>query len=152
MAKVIIIYESKYGNTRLVAETIAGAMSEVSGIEITLIELKEIDLNMLNQFDAILVGSPNHMGNATKSIRKFIDGLGKVNLEGKPAAVFDTYIGNDFEKAVRKMEKQMGKTAPGLKLAAPGLSIRVERMKGPVTEGELPKCKEFGVKITTKLK
>ena len=152
MAKVIIIYESKYGNTRLAAETIAGAMSEVSGVETTLIELKEIDLNILNQFDAIVMGSPNHMGNATKSIRKFIDGLEKVNLEAKPAAVFDTYIGNDFKKAVVKMEKQISKKAPGLKLAAPGLSIRVNGMKGPITEGELPRCRDFGIKIATQLK
>ena len=151
LAKAIVIYESKYGNTKLVAETIAGGMREVSGVETVLSEMKEADLKQLNKFDAILVGSPNHIGNATKSIRKFIDGLGKLNLEGKLSAVFDTCIGNDFEKAVRKMEKQMSKKAPGLKLAAPGLSIRVEGMKGPVTEGELPKCTDFGAKIATQL-
>ena len=50
------------------------------------------------------------------------------------------------------MEKQIGDKAPGLKLAVPGLSIRVDGMKGPITEGELPKCKEFGLKIATRLK
>ena len=152
MAKVIVIYESKYGNTRLVAETIAEGMREVSEVKTVLSELKEVDLNQLNEFDAILVGSPNHIGNATKNIRKFIDGLGKLDLEGKLTAVFDTYIGNDFAKAVKKMEKQMSKKAPGLKLAAHGLSIKVEGMKGPITEGELSKCREFGVKISTQLK
>lgn len=152
MKKAIVIYESKYGNTKLVAETIAGGMREVSGVETVLSELKEADLKQLNDFDVILVGSPNHIGNATRSIRKFIDELGKLNLEGKLAAVFDTYIAKDFDKAVRKMEKQMNKKAPGLKLAAPGLSIKVEGMKGPVTVGELPKCTEFGAKIAAQLK
>ena len=152
MAKVIVIYESKYGNTKLVAETIIEGMREISGVEAVLGELSEVDLNQLNEFDAILVGSPNHIGNATRKIRKFIDGLGKPNLERKLAAVFDTYIGNDFEKAVRKMEKRMSKKAPGLRLAAAGLSIRVEGMRGPITEGELPKCKEFGVRIAAQLK
>ena len=152
MAKVIVVYESKYGNTKLVAETIVDGMREVSGIETVLSELKEVDLNQLIDFDVILVGSPNHMGNATRSIRKFIDKLGKLNLKGKLAAVFDTYLSGDFEKAVKKMEKQIREKAPGLKLAAPGLSIRVEGMKGPITEGELPKCKEFGVKVATQLK
>ena len=152
MAKVIVVYESKYGNTKLVAEKITEGMRGVAGIETVLAELKEVDLSQLVGFDAILVGSPNHIGGATRSIRKFIDALGKLNLEGNLAAVFDTYLGGDFEKAVKKMEKQISEKAPGLKLAAPGLSIRVEGMKGPITEGELPKCKEFGVKIATQLK
>lgn len=152
MAKVIVIYESRYGNTKLVAETIVEGVREVSGVETVLNELKEVDLNQLAEFDGILVGSPNHIGGATRSIRKFIDELGKLNLEGKLAAVFDTYIGKDFEKAVRKMEKQISEKVPDLKLVAPGLSIRVAGMKGPIVEGELPKCKEFGVKIATQLK
>ena len=152
MAKAIVVYESKYGNTKLVAETIIEGMRGVSGIETILGEVKEVDLNQLSDFDAIVVGSPNHMGGATRSIRKFIDKVGKLNLEGKLAAVFDTYLGGDFEKAVKKMEKQIGEKAPGLKLATPGLSIRVDGMKGPITEGELPKGKEFGAKIATQLK
>ena len=152
MAKIIVVYESKYGNTRLVADKIVEGMREVSGVETVLGELKEVDPNRLTDFDAILVGSPNHIGSATRSIRKFIDKLGKLDLEGKLAAVFDTYLGGDFEKAVKKMEKQISKEAPGLKLATPGLSIRVEGMKGPIAEGELPKCRDFGVKIANLLK
>jgi len=152
VAKVVVVYESKYGNTKLVAETIIEGMKEVSGIETVLSELKEVDLNQVREFDAILVGSPNHIGGATRSIKKFIDKLGNLNLEGKLAAVFDTYIGKDFEKAVKKMEKQISEKVPGLKLAAPGLSIRVKGMKGPIAEGELPKCKEFGTKIAIQTK
>jgi flavorubredoxin len=152
MVKALVTYESKYGNTKLVAETIAAGMREVSGVEAGLSELKEVDLNKLNEFDAILIGSPNHMGGATRGIRKFIDKLGKVNIEEKLAAVFDTYMGGDFEKAVKKMEKQISEKVSGLKLVAPGLSIRVEKAKGPITEGELPKCKEFGVKIAIQIK
>ena len=152
MARVIIIYESKYGNTKLVAEAIAEGMREVSGVETVLSELREVELNRLTGFDAILVGTPNHMGGATRSISKLIGELGKLTLEGKLAAVFDTYIGKDFEKAVKKMEKQIREKVSGLKLAAPGLSIKVAGMKGPISEGELPKGKEFGVKVARQLK
>jgi len=152
MAKVIVVYESKYGNTRIVAEKIINSMREVSGVETVLAELKEVDLSQLDGSDAILIGSPNHMGGATRNIRKFIDALGKPDLEGKLAAVFDTYLGGDFEKAVKKMEKRISEKVPALKLAAPGLSIRVEGMKGPITEGELSKCKEFGLKMAKQLK
>jgi len=156
MAKVIVVYESKYGNTKLVAETIIEGMSKVEGIDTVIRELKEVDLNKIADYDAILIGSPNHYGGPTKGVKEFIDKLGKVNLEGKLFAVFDTYLGKRsdyfFEKAVKKMEKRINEKVPRLKQIAPGLSIKVQGMKGPLVEGELPKCKEFGKKIATQLK
>jgi len=35
---------------------------------------------------------------------------------------------------------------------ASGLSIKVQGMKGPIVEEDLPKCKEFENKITTQIK
>jgi len=152
MAKVIVVYESKYGNTKLAAETITEGLREVPGTEAVLSEIKEVDPNQLAEYDAILVGSPNHMGGATRSVRKFIDRLGELNPGRKLGAVFDTYINRDFEKAVKKMEKQISEKVPELKLTVPGLSIRVNGMKGPIAEGELLKCRGFGVKIATHVK
>ena len=146
---IIVVYESKYGNTKLVAEAIIEGMSQVSGMEAILTELNDVDLSQIGKFDIVLVGSPNHIGGATRSIRKFIDKLGKINLKGKKAAVFDTYMSGDYEKAIKKMEKQIGEKAPGLKIVVPGLSIRVDKMKGPIKDGELPKCKDFGMRIAT---
>jgi len=152
LAKVIVVYESKYGNTKLVAETIIEGMKQVKGIETALNEVKEIDLHQISSYDAILIGSPNHIGGPTRSIKKFIDKLGKLNLGEKRFAVFDTYLGKDFEKAVKKMEKRINEKAPGMKMITPGLSIRVQGMKGPIAEAELPKCKEFGKKLANQIK
>ena len=152
MARVIVIYESKYGNTKLVAESIIEGMREAPEMEIVLNELKDVELNQLAEFDAIVVGSPNHVGKATRGIRKFIDKVGKLNLKGKLVAVFDTCFDKDYEKAVKKMEQQISEKAPGLKQVTPGLSIKVEGMEGPIAEGELPKCKEFGAKVATQIK
>lgn len=152
MAKIIVVYESKHGNTKLVAEAIIEGINEIEEIETVLSELKEVDLKNIADYDAILVGSPNHFGGPTRSIKKFIDKLGKLNLKGKMFAVFDTYLGTDFEKAVKKMEKRINEKVSGSKQLVPGLSIKVQGMKGPISEGELPKCKEFGNKIATQLK
>jgi flavodoxin len=151
-ARVIVVYESKYGNTKLVAQTIAEAMGELQGVETVVSEVKELDLAKIPDYDAVLVGSPNHMGGPTGGVKKFIDKLGKLHLEGKLFAAFDTYGGKDFEKATKKLEKTISEKVPGSKLSAPGLSIRVEGMKGPISEGELPRCKEFGKRIATQLK
>jgi flavodoxin len=153
MAKrVIIVYESKYGNTKLVAEKIAEGMREVEGTEAVVNEIKQVDLKKVADYDAILMGSPNHLGGPTRDIRKFIDKLGKLDLEGKLFAAFDTHLEKSFEQATRKMEKGISEKVPRAKLATPGLSIRVEGAKGPISQGELPKCKEFGKKIATQLK
>ena len=151
MAKVLLVYESKYGNTKLVAETIAEGIKEASDNQTAIYELKEIVLKQSPDFDVLLIGSPNHMGGPTGGIKKFISELGRLEVKGKYAAVFDTYMAKDYEKAVRKMERQIGEKAPGLTLAAPGLSIRVDGMKGPISADELPKCKEFGVNIASRL-
>ena len=152
-AKVIVVYESKYGNAKLVAETIAEGMREVAGIEAVVSQVKEVDLSKIPDYDAILVGSPCHIGGPTGGIKKFIGKLGKLPLEGKFFAVFDTYLlSKSFEQATRKLEERIRDKVPGAKLAAPGLSIRVNGTKGPISEGELPKCKEFGTRIATQMK
>ena len=152
LAKVIVIYESRYGNTKLVAEEIVEGMRDVEGTEVALIELKEVDLDKILDYHAILIGSPNHFGGPTRSIKKLIDRLGKLTLKKRVFAVFDTYIKRDLEKAVKKMEKRIKEKVPESNLLVPGLSIKVQGMKGPILEEELPRCKEFGNKIAAQLK
>jgi flavodoxin len=149
MPKAIVIYESMFGNTKRAAETIVAGMKE-AGTEAVISTPKEAEEMELTGFDAIVIGSPNHMGSPTKGIRKFIDGLEKLGLEKKMAAVFDVHT-KDYEKAVKKMEKQLGEKAPGLTLATPGLSLGVVGMRGPISESELSKCKEFGLVIANRL-
>jgi len=151
-AKVIVVYESKYGNAKLVAETIAEGMGQVEGVETIVSEVKEVDLKKVPDYDAILVGSPTHIDRPTGGIKKFIGKLGKLPLEGKSFAAFATYLlDKSFEQATKRLEKRISEKVPGAKLAAPGLSIRVAGMKGSISEGELSKCKEFGNRIATQL-
>ena len=152
MVKVFVVYDTKYGNTKLVAETIVEGMGEVEGIETDISDVEKIDLKKIADYDAILIGSPTHFGGPARGINKFIDKLGKLDLKAKWVAVFDTYIKEDFEKSVKKMEKRISEKVPRLKLITSGLSIRVDDMKGPITDGELPKCRDFGKKIATHLK
>jgi len=135
-----------------VAETIIEGINEIEPIEAVLKEPKHMEPTEVLDYDVILIGSPNQIGGTTRGIRRFIDKLGKIGLEGKIGAVFDTYMGGDFNKAVRKMEKRINEKVPGLKIITHGLSIKVKGMKGPIVEGELSKCKDFGEKIANQLK
>ena len=153
MVKVFVIYDTKWGNTKLVAETIVEGMKEVEGIETTISDVEEVDLKKVADSDTILIGSPNHIGGPVRGIKKLIDKLGKLDLKAKWVAVFDTSFGGpNFEKATKKMEKRISEKILGLKLMVPGLSIKVGGMKGPIVDGELPKCKDFGKKIANQLK
>ena len=146
--KVLILYDTKYGNTKKVAEIIGEGLNIVEENVITIENVKEIDLNKDLTYDLILIGSPNHVGSHTKNVKKFIKNIPKAALKAKSFAVFDTYMGKDFEKAVRKMEKQINEVMPNLNKVSPGLSIKVGGMKGPIVDEDLPKCKEFGIKLT----
>ena len=87
-------------------------------------------------------------------MKKFVNRLAELDLKAKNVAVFGTYSGRvrDPDRAVKKLEKMAEKKLPNLKLISPSLSIRVNGIPGPLVEGELPKCKDFGRRIANQLK
>ena len=154
LVKVFVVYDTKYGNTKLVGETIVEGIREVEGIETSIGYVKEIDIGKLVDYDAIVLGAPNHMGRPSQTIKKFVNRLAELDLKAKNVAVFGTYSGRvrDPDRAVKKLEKMAEKKLPNLKLISPSLSIRVNGIPGPLVEGELPKCKDFGRRIANQLK
>lgn len=145
--KILIAYDSKYGNTKKVAELIGEGLKTVEGNTVSIENVKEINLEKDETYDLILIGSPNHVGSHIGSVKKFIKKLASASLKGDNYAVFDTYVGKDFEKVTSKMEKQIVKVIPNMKKVSSGLSIKVGGMKGPIVDEDLPKCKEFGIKL-----
>jgi menaquinone-dependent protoporphyrinogen IX oxidase len=154
LVKVFVIYDTKYGNTKLAAENIVKGMREVEGIETAISYVKEIDIGTVADYDAIVLGAPNHMGRPSRTMKKFVEKLAELDLKAKNVAVFGTYSGTvrPVDRAVKKMEKMVAKKLPSLNLISSGLSVRVNGIPGPIVEGELPKCVEFGKKIASQLK
>jgi multimeric flavodoxin WrbA len=154
LVKVFAVYDTKYGNTKLAAENILKGIREVEGIETSIGYVKEIDIGKVADYDAIVFGAPNHMGKPSRTMKKFVDRLAELDLKAKDAAVFGTYSGRKrtVDRAVRKLEKMVEKKLPNLKLISPGLSIRVNGIPGPLVDGELPKCVDFGKKIAGQLR
>jgi menaquinone-dependent protoporphyrinogen IX oxidase len=150
--RVFVVYDSKYGNTKEVAESIVQGLTE-EGIETGIGYAKEVEPRSLLCYDALIIGAPNHMGQPSRTINKFVDSLAGIQLNAKTAATFDTYFqrGRYFEKAMQKIEKHISQRLPNLTLVKPGLSVRVRGVNGPIVEGELPKAKEFGKKFANRL-
>jgi flavodoxin len=152
--KVFVIYDSKYGNTKLVAKKIVEGLNLAGGIDVAVEYVKDVDPQKLVDNDLLMFGAPNHMGKPSRTMRKFVDVLSNSHLDAKWVAVFDTYFQRQryFQKAMKKLERQINEHLPGLELLTPGLSLRVKGVNGPVADGELVKAVEFGERIGNKLK
>ncbi len=151
--KAFIIYDSKYGNTKAVAEHILEGLKAVEGNEATAGYVKEVDFQSLVCYNALIVGAPNHMGSPSQTMKKFIDRLAELDLKASNVAVFGTYSGRKrpIDRAVKKLEIILRKKLPKLKIFTPSLSVRVKGVTGPVMDGELTKSKEFGNRIAIQL-
>ena len=150
---VFIAYDSKYGNTKLAAESVLEGIRENRTIEAAIGSVKETDPKSIAKYDAIVFGAPNHMGRPSKTMKKFVDDLARLEPKTKQVAVFGTYAGRirAVDRAVKKLERMVREKLPNARLVLPGLSVRVNGVTGPVVEGELPKCVEFGKKIAGQL-
>lgn len=149
MVKVLVGYDTKYGNTKIAAQKIQEGLEKVGGIKTKLHNVKEIEEESLVDFDAIVFGGPNHMGRPTGTIKNFVNKLAGFESNLRKVAIFGTYAGKERieDRAVRKLEKIVRTELTNLDFVEPTLSIRVKRLRGPIIEGELPKCIDFGEKI-----
>ena len=89
LAKVLVVYDSKTGNTQKMAEAIAEG-ARTTGQGITLKNVKEAILKDLEEANGIILGSPTHFGTMSDDLKKFIDESVKIRgrLEGKVGAAF----------------------------------------------------------------
>jgi menaquinone-dependent protoporphyrinogen IX oxidase len=151
--KGIIVYDTSYGNTKKIAETITETLRE-SGIEVDLFYVKDVKKLRPTDYSFLVLGSPIKFGTISFAIKFF---LGKVMGEEwahKPIAAFDTENPKNMEKkewsAVEKIseglkERKMNQLSPVLKAA-------VHDWKGPLVEGEIKRAKDHARELVSKSK
>lgn len=93
MAEVLIVYTSMFGNTEKLAHSVADGARSVAEVVVTLRIAEAVTLEEVRRCDAIVLGSPVHMGMLDWRIKKFIDShiyqLWLTNeLVGRVAGVF----------------------------------------------------------------
>lgn len=150
MKKFLVVYDTKYGNTKLVAEKIAEGIRGANSTEVSVNNVRNLDPKEVSECETLVIGCPTHFGKSTRKINKFIDTLSRGGMKAKYAATFSTYFGQDSGKAVKEMEKRIGDKKPGLNIISPGLSIDVKGMKGPVPAEELRRSLEFGKMVASR--
>jgi len=156
--KGIVVYDTSYGNTEKIAETIAETLKE-SGIDVDLFDVKGVKKLSARDYDFLVLGSPTRFGTMSFAVRGFLGKVKKEEWMSKPFAAFDTENPENIEKArVEKKEwsaaekiaerlkdKKMSQLLPVLKAAVLG-------QKGPLEEGEIERTKDYARELATKLK
>ncbi len=104
----IVVYDSWSGNTQLIAESMAEAISCPA------IPLNDIDDYPVSDYDLLMIGSPVHSGMPTDRIKDFLNGLETPHR----TAVFVTFGAPFFgpfaaEKCLNGMEKRLRGTCIG---------------------------------------
>jgi len=89
MAKVIVIYYSRTGNTKKMAELVVEGIKKEE-VETVLKDVKDVDADELLKYDALVIGSPTYYGTMSSEIKKLLDDSVKFHgrLEGKVGAAF----------------------------------------------------------------
>jgi NAD(P)H dehydrogenase (quinone) len=88
--KISIVYYSKTGKTKAMAEIVAAGMKEIEGIEVCLFDVDHVDAGYINESKAVIFGTPTYYANMCWQIKKWFDEGGKYNLSGKLGAAFAT--------------------------------------------------------------
>ena len=91
MAKAIVVYYSRSGNTKKMAEIIAKAMNE-SDLPTECKSVDKVKPEDLLGFDAIVVGSPTYYGHMAGPLKQMFDELVSSHgqLDGKVGAAFSS--------------------------------------------------------------
>lgn len=121
--KIAILYDSKYGNTKQVAEFLVEKM-QASGYEVRLFRTtasKPADL-LAFQPEAILVGGPTHMHKPARTLSQYIKKLGKLGHQSpiQKAAVFNCYT---IDNVCKIIHDQISDAFPKIEMFEKSLPI-----------------------------
>ncbi len=90
--KILVLYHSKGGNTRRLAEAIAKGVDSVDGAEAVLKKTDEVTKEDFVSAEGIIAGSPVYFGLMAAELKKVFDDFVSVRkkMEGKVGAAFAT--------------------------------------------------------------
>jgi flavodoxin len=85
---ILVVYYSKYGNTKRIAQSIADTLKQSGSAR--LVNIEQLSANDLRDASLVVVGSPTHYQAVPKSVRSVIKTLPKHSMRGKWVATYDT--------------------------------------------------------------
>lgn len=91
MAKVLVCYYSRTGNTEKMAEKIAGVIKK-ERLEVDLKKVEDVSVDELLDYDGMIFGSPTYYGSMAWPVKKLLDESVKYHgrLKGRVGGAFST--------------------------------------------------------------
>jgi flavodoxin len=147
--KVLVVYDSFFGNTEKVARAIAAAFGEdeLQGV----MRAADASAARLQEIDLLIIGSPTRQFNASPATMAFLQGLPAGALKGKRVAAFDTRLSlsdigsglgrffvRTFGYADRPIVKRL--IEKGGTLVGEPCGFLVKDSEGPLLDGELDRA------------
>lgn len=138
--KVLIVYDSVFGNTEQVAQAIGNALGSQEDVET--LRVSNVEPEKLTGLELLIVGSPTHGGRPTPVIQDFLNRVSEPAIRGINVAAFDTRLST---RLVGIFGYAAGRIADSLKrkggtiIASPE-GFFVKGGKGPLKEGELERA------------
>ena len=147
--KVLILYYSRSGNTKKMANAIAEAMKS-SAINVTIEDVGKFDISLLPNYDSIVLGSPTYFSNVSWQVKKVIDEsivhYGGRKLKGKVAGIFTSAGSSANGKDCLKMLEVALGLHHGMKVVQGILRVDGE------SDNEVEKrCQEYGKKLVKEI-
>jgi flavodoxin len=152
--KVLVIYDSVFGNT----EKIARAIGASFGPQTEVARAGTVKLEQLKGLDLLIVGSPTRQFKATEATMNFLNSLSAGVLQGVKVAAFDTRLGYTGVKSLlfgwiidrggyaAKLIAEMLTNAGG-NLVLPPEGFLVKGEQGPLKAGELERAANWLKKV-----
>ena len=156
--KVLIIYDSVFGNTEQVAQAMGNALG--SQAEVNILRVGDVKPEHLTGLDVLIVGSPTRRFRPTPAISNFLKGIPKNGLKGIKVAAFDTRFTMEeiessifilpilvkiFGYAAKPIADRLKKK--GGDLIVPPEGFYVKGTEGPLKEGELERAADWAKQI-----
>jgi flavorubredoxin len=138
MAKALIVYATRTGETQTIGDLIAEGI-RISGHEAKVVADKSIKKEAdLEGYDAYVFGSATYHGEMMQSMKTLLFLAEKVNLVGKVGGAFGAYGWSG--EAVKMVEERLKSLR--FKLPVDSLTFRFRP-----TDADMEKCRVFGREI-----
>jgi len=157
--KTLIVYDSVFGNTELIAQAIFNGIENKE--EAFLCKPDGLNKELLNNINLLIVGSPTRGFRPTEPITKFINSLEANSLNGVKVTSFDTrYKMENIKSGVLRIMVKVGGYADktilkllekkGGEMVMPSEGFYVSTEKGPLYDSEIERATQWAKDIVSK--
>lgn len=106
--KVLVVYDTRFGNTWKLAEALTRGFERVPGIRAACRPLDEVHADELAEAALLVIGGPTEFFSESRHLKEFFTRIGGFDLHGKYGFAFDTHAAGPLRgSAARAIERDL---------------------------------------------